>query len=157
MGSQTSPHRPSSLASLSPCHPSRERVFTCPGFPASSRYWFGFFPVTRTTLPLLFHSLPHKHKRTNPTVTMSRSRPNSRPVSRSNSISEAPITLPVDPRVQAISRPGQGEREASFTERASHWLKKDGNEAHEQHSGRRHGHHHNDQDPKLFVSTYYHT
>lgn len=77
---------------------------------------------------------------------MSRSRPNSRPVSRSNSISEAPINIPVDPRIHAM-RPAQAERDASYTERAAHWLKKDG--AHDQQHHRKH----NDQDPKLFVSS----
>lgn len=73
------------------------------------------------------------------------SRPNSRPVSRSNSISEAPITIPVDPRVQAI-RPGHADRDASYVDRATHWLKKDGGKDSHEHSHRRH----NDQDPKLF-------
>lgn len=79
---------------------------------------------------------------------MSRSRPTSRPVSRSNSISEAPINIPVDPRFNTAVRPAHGDREASFSERATHWLKKDGKDGH----AHEHRHHHNDQDPKLFVS-----
>lgn len=78
---------------------------------------------------------------------MSRSAANSRPASRSNSISEAPINIPVDTRFEGVSRPHH-EREHTFGERATHWLKKDGTQ-HE------HRHHHNDQDPKLFVSTFF--
>lgn len=61
------------------------------------------------------------------------SRPASRPVSRSNSISEAPINIPVDPRVAGphASRPHTDRRDTAGEPTHGH-------------------HHHNNQDPKLF-------